>query len=136
MNPDPIIRSNPSRILVVDDEENTRLALCLLLQGKGYCVSTASHGLEALENLRQQTADFVLTDLHMPQMSGLDLLRSVKRDFPGVRVIMMTAIGGVQAQMEARLHGACDFLLKPVRSEELHAVLERWMIADANGGRA
>lgn len=86
------------RILVVDDEENTRIALKRLLSRDGYEVQTASNGLEALKSLRIYPAELIITDLNMPQMNGLAFLRELNRDYPSSNVIMITAFGEVESR--------------------------------------
>lgn len=115
----------PRKILVVDDEENARIALRALLQGEGFLVRTASHGLEALEVLRDEASDLVLTDIQMPLMDGVDLLRTVRKDFPGLPVIMMTAGCPNAAQDLAREYGATEVLFKPVNTDSLRLALSR-----------
>jgi len=113
------------RVLVVDDEENTRFAFRMLLQKAGYAVQTAAHGLEALTSLHTQVSDLVLTDLQMPYMNGIDLLRTLRRDFPGLPVVMMTAFKGADTEAMVHSHGAVEILFKPVDPDHLRSVLER-----------
>lgn len=114
---------NLSSILVVDDEENTRLGLCLLLQGAGYSVRTAAHGLDALVSLHSFHSDLVLTDFNMPQMNGLEFLKVVRRDFPYVHVIMMSAHDGIKSFLDVHGFAVCDCLAKPVNLESLRKVI-------------
>lgn len=111
------------RILVVDDEENTRIALTRLLSREGYDVQTAANGLEALSRLRQRAAELIITDLNMPEMNGLVFLRELNREFPASNVIMMTAYGEVESYLEALNLGAFEYLNKPLRVEELRKVM-------------
>ena len=93
------------QVLVVDDEENIRLFLHTLLQKKGYAVRTADSAEQALALLRQEPADFVLTDVKMPGMSGIELCRELREQWPDVVVVVMSAYGSVeQALEEARRH--------------------------------
>jgi len=78
------------RILVVDDEENTRLALTRLLAREGYDVKTAANGSEALSQIRNQPVELIITDLNMPVMNGLTFLRELNREQPASNVIMIT----------------------------------------------
>ncbi len=111
------------RILVVDDEENTRIALKRLLSRDGYEVQTASNGLEALKSLRIYPAELIITDLNMPQMNGLAFLRELNRDYPSSNVIMITAFGEVESYLEALNLGAFEYLNKPLRVDELRKVM-------------
>jgi len=111
------------RILVVDDEENTRLALTRLLSREGYEVNTAANGLEALSCLRNNPAELIITDLNMPEMNGLVFLRELNREYPASNVIMITAFGEVESYLEALNLGAFEYLNKPLRLEELRKVM-------------
>ncbi len=113
------------RVLVVDDEENARIGLKKLLALDGYHVDTASNGYEALEYLYRHSVDLVITDINMPEMNGLVFLRELNRSYPSVNVIMVTAYGGVESYLEAMNLGAFEYLNKPVRFEELKAVMDR-----------
>nr|WP_307726381.1 response regulator [Trichlorobacter sp.] len=109
--------------MVVDDEENTRLALTRLLSREGYEVTTAANGLEALSSLRNSPAELIITDLNMPEMNGLVFLRELKREYPASNVIMITAFGEVESYLEALNLGAFEYLNKPLRLEELRKVM-------------
>lgn len=111
------------RILVVDDEENTRIALTRLLSHEGYKVQTASNGLEALDALRLSPVELIITDLNMPEMDGLAFLRELNREYPASNVIMITAFGEVESYLEALNLGAFEYLNKPLRLEELRKVM-------------
>lgn len=113
------------KILVVDDEENARLGLSTLLRADGYQVTAAGNGLEALGHMQEDNFDLVITDINMPGMNGLLFLREISRSFPQVRVIMITAYGGVESYLEAMNLGACEYLNKPVKLKELKAVMKR-----------
>jgi DNA-binding NtrC family response regulator len=112
-------------ILVVDDEENLRRVMQVQLQQSGYDVATAASGDEALARLAAVPVDLVLTDLKMPGMSGLQLLKRIRAEYPEVIVIMITAFGTVETAVEAMRSGAYDYVVKPVNLEELKLVLSR-----------
>ena len=112
-------------ILLVDDEENARIALSRLLTREGYIVETAANGFEALVYLREHDVNLIVTDINMPEMNGIEFLREVNRSFPGSNVIMITAYGGVESYIEAINLGAFEYINKPVKIEELRSVLER-----------
>ena len=113
------------RVLIVDDEENARIGLKKLLDLEGYQVAAVANGFEALDYLNQQPVELVITDINMPEMNGLVFLRELNRSYPAVNVIMVTAYGGVESYLEAMNLGAFEYLNKPVRLEELKAVMER-----------
>jgi two-component system, response regulator, stage 0 sporulation protein F len=113
------------KILVVDDEENARLALRVILQQEGYQVDSVANGLEALEFLRRHRVNLVISDIKMPQMNGLAFLRELNRRYPSTRVIMVTAHGGIESYLEAIHLGAFEYIHKPVRVEELKWVMSK-----------
>jgi DNA-binding NtrC family response regulator len=112
-------------ILIVDDEENTRLGLFKLLSQEGYQVESAANGMEALELLRRRRVNLVISDINMPDMNGIGFLREVSRRFPSTSVIMITAYGGVETYLEAMNLGALEYLHKPVRLDELRSVMKK-----------
>lgn len=102
-------------VLIVDDERPHATALGRSFRREGHDVLEAGHGKEALELLRQQPVHLVVTDLMMPEMDGLDLLKAVQTLYPDVEVILMTAFGTVEKAVEAMRLGAYDFVTKPVK---------------------
>jgi DNA-binding NtrC family response regulator len=113
------------RVLVVDDDESLRRVTQVQLEQAGYEVRVASDGDTGIAMLQESGYDLVLTDLKMPGMSGLDLLRRVRTEYPDVVVIMITAFGSVDTAVEAMKAGAYDYITKPVRSDELELVVAR-----------
>ncbi len=113
------------KVLIVDDEENARTALAKLLASDGYQTTTVANGYEALECLRREPVDLVITDINMPGMNGLVFLRELNRSYSQVKVIMITAYGGVESYLEAMNLGAFEYLNKPFRLEELRVVINR-----------
>jgi DNA-binding NtrC family response regulator len=112
-------------LLVVDDEPQMLIAINETLRRKGYAVTTAGSGMEALCRLKERYYRLVLTDLRMPEVSGLDLLKKVKTLSPQTPVVLLTAYGTIQNAVDAMRHGAFDYLLKPFSSESLEAVVRR-----------
>lgn len=107
-------------ILVVDDDHANRVTLERLLGREGYDVVHANSGRTALEEFRRRgTVDLVLTDLKMPGMSGIDLLKAVRALDADVEVVVMTAYGTVETAVEAMKEGAYDFVTKPVKRHDL-----------------
>jgi len=110
----------------VDDEGNARSALAEILKDEGYRVETASDGFRALAKVDDFTPDIVLTDLKMPGMSGVELLRKLReRPEIDLAVVVMTAYGAVETAVLAMREGAVDYLMKPLNTDELLVVLER-----------
>src|SRR5689334_190876 len=97
---------NPNSILVVDDDESLRRVTQLQLEEAGYRVLTTSNGNEALGIIQHETLPLVITDLKMPGLSGLDLLKQIRQDHPETSVLMITAFGTVQNAVEAMKAGA------------------------------
>ena len=83
-------------ILIVDDEEDIRDALTMVLEGAGYDVMVASNGNEAVELQREQPADLIITDIIMPQKDGVSTIKEIRQTFPGIRIIAISGGGGVQ----------------------------------------
>src|SRR5579872_2794962 len=121
------IMSNDLRIrfLVVDDEPSIR-KLCVTIGDKlGFICSEAESAEAALAMLERQTADVVVADLKLPQMSGVNLLREIKRIQPGVEVGIMTGHGTIESAVDAMKVGAYDYIEKPFRVEKLRLLLQR-----------
>jgi two-component system response regulator PilR (NtrC family) len=114
-----------ANLLIVDDELGMRQFLTHLFQRDGHVVRVAGNGGEALEQLRQQAPDLIISDIRMPDMSGVDLLREAKSLLPEVEVIMMTAFANVDTAREAFLLGAYDFVQKPFDNDLLKEVVAR-----------
>jgi DNA-binding NtrC family response regulator len=113
------------RILVVDDEELNRDLLQQILEREGYQVAIAANGQEALALLRQEAFHVVLTDLKMPGMTGVEVIRELKMLAPSTMGIIHTAYGSVETAVEAMKAGAYDYVTKPVRRDELLVVIQR-----------
>ncbi len=110
----------PLKILVVDDEVPIRELLRKgLTQIGGYSVEVAQNGMEAVEKIEKDLFDLVLTDLMMPEMDGMELLRKIKGTRPDLMVIMITAHGSIDTAVEAMRLGADDFTTKPIELNEL-----------------
>jgi DNA-binding response OmpR family regulator len=101
-------------ILIVDDEENLRRSLSLILKKTGYEVSCASKGQEAIEYLQSKPYDLMFLDLKMPDMDGLELLPRIHGMFPDLPVLILTAHATLESAIEAVRKGARDYLVKPI----------------------
>ena len=114
------------RILVVDDEKIKRITLADDLAAQGHEVVTAADGAEAVERLAAGRFDVVVTDLKMPKLDGIELLKQIKQGpAADMEVIMMTAYGSIPVAVEAVKLGAFDFLTKPFRNEDIFPLLAR-----------
>jgi two-component system, NtrC family, response regulator len=108
------------KILIVDDEKNMCRSLEILLSGEGnYKVSSIDNAEGALKFIEKNDVDLIITDLTMPGMNGMELLRSVKENNPSIQVIIMTAFSTVQSAIEALKMGAYDYLMKPFSDDDL-----------------
>src|SRR5262245_8942283 len=116
-----------SRVLVVDDEKSILTYLEEALTQWGYQVTAALTGAEALAALRTQVFDAALTDVRMPDMSGIDLLREIKRKDESIEVVVMTGYPTISSAVEALKEGAYDYLSKPLILDELRHLMQRLM---------
>lgn len=121
------------KILIVDDDSSMRLALSESLVGLGYTVVTADSGTAALEKLEKDAAGIVITDMKMPVMDGIELLRRIKEQSSRTPVIVVTAYGTVDRAVEAMREGAADFVMKPFSIDHLESILAK-VVSAQNGG--
>lgn len=117
--------SQQPSVLVIDDESGILDTLRILLKKEGYEVSTAQGGKAGLEAIRANAPDIVLTDVRMPQVTGLDILQAVKETDPITPVLLMTAQASLQSAIQAVNAGAFYYLQKPFANDELLAILRR-----------
>jgi DNA-binding NtrC family response regulator len=117
----------PARILVVDDELSILLLLREALTQWGYQVTCVKSAGEALDAIRTELFDAAITDIRMPDMSGLDLLREIKRQDESIEVVMMTGYPTIASAVEALKEGAFDYLSKPLILDELRHLMTRMM---------
>jgi DNA-binding NtrC family response regulator len=124
-------------ILVVDDESMMRNLLERILSRDGYQVLSAEDGQDALKVLEKESVDIIISDLKMPRMSGFELLKAVKKDYPGIAMIMMTAYGDTYTVKDALLLGADEYITKPFKSFEISLVVERayWRLLSQDSQR-
>jgi len=128
-----IVTNERKTVLVVDDEENARIGLSCFLTQEGYDVAIASDGEEALEVLRENPhTSLIISDINMPGMNGMSLLREVNRQHPETAIIMVTAYGEVESYIDAMNLGAFDYLHKPVRTEELKLAIRKILAKSGN----
>ncbi len=107
------------RILVVDDEESIREFLDIMLRKEGYEVSMAEDGQAALDLIKKKSFDMVISDLQMPNLTGIELLRKVKDNYPDLLFMMITAFGTTETAVEAMKLGAYDYITKPFKIDEV-----------------
>ena len=117
--------AEPATLLVADDDPGLRESLERTLTREGYRVVLASDGRAALERVQAGGVDLIVTDLRMPGLTGLELLRAAKAIMPDVDVILLTAFGTVEEAVKAMKDGAYDFLTKPFRREQLVKLVDK-----------
>jgi DNA-binding NtrC family response regulator len=107
------------RVLVVDDERSMRELLAIVLKREGYDVLLAENGRMAVAALERGSIDLLVSDIRMPDMTGIEVLRAAKAVDPGIEAIMVTAFASQETAIEAMRLGACDYLIKPFDVDEL-----------------
>jgi len=116
---------NAIRIVVIDDEPLMRITIQDALVAEGYKVVNAETGKNGLTLLRENQADIVITDLKLPDMDGIEILRKVKASGPETQVILITAYGSIDSAVTAMKEGASDYLTKPFAMDELLLIIKR-----------
>ncbi len=114
-----------ANLLLVDDEQSYRQLLSLVFEESGHRIRTAGNGREALETLREEAADIIISDVRMPDMDGIALLREARKEHPDIGVVLMTAFATVDTAREAFILGADDFIQKPFDVEELKLIVSK-----------
>ncbi len=112
-------------LVIADDEKNTREGLRWALERKNMEIFLAADGEEALQLIRSERVEILITDLKMPRLDGLELLEFVKRESPETQVVMLTGHGTVESAVDAMKAGAYDYLIKPINIDELNLVVDR-----------
>ncbi len=113
------------RVLIADDDALSREFLTEAVRALGYQAESVTSGEKALEQLRSRDFDLLLTDLRMPGMNGVELVRTLGRELPELPIVMVTAHGTIETAVEAMRLGATDFLVKPCTGDSIQVVLER-----------
>ena len=114
-----------SKLLIVDDEQGMRQLLTIVFERAGHSVRAAENGRRALELLRAEPAELIISDVKMPDMGGIELLRAARELMPDVAVVMMTAFATVETAREAFKLGADDFIQKPFDIEEMKILVSK-----------
>ena len=118
------MKTEKSRLLIVDDEERAWKVLKINFQDR-YDVQVARNGAEAVRVLEEEHVDAILTDVKMPEMSGMELLKYVKKAYEWIPVVVMTAFGSVENAVEAMKAGDYDYIVKPIKIEDAELVVKR-----------
>ncbi|MBX3183545.1 MAG: EAL domain-containing protein [Polyangiaceae bacterium] len=131
----PTAADEQTRVLVVDDERFIREVLADFLGMEGYLVRTAEDGAAASRELDRARYHVIITDLKMPNMGGLDLLREIKSKSPDAVTLVMTGFGTVETAIDAMKCGAFDYVLKPFKVEQVLALVRQGLQARREGAR-
>src|SRR5262245_38769024 len=117
--------SEPLRLLLVDDDDLLRQTLAKRFERQGLTVATAANGAEAVARAETGRLDVALLDLHLPDMSGIDVLARLKELRPELEALMLTAHGSIETAIEAMKRGAYHYLTKPVNPPELDIQIQK-----------
>ena len=113
------------KALVVDDDKVTLELLSFQLQSEGFEVITAERGMKGLENVRENDFDIILTDLNLPDISGIEMVKRSKEIAPQTEIIMITGFGSMEKAIEATKAGAFYYIEKPVEFDELLVLITK-----------
>ncbi|MFC1829385.1 response regulator, partial [Thermodesulfobacteriota bacterium] len=113
------------KVLFIDDDQGIRRVMTVTLEDVGYRVLTAADGKSGIELCREESPQIVITDIRMPGMNGLEVLKSIKETDPNREVIVTTAYGEIEYAIQALQLGASDFITKPINDDALQVALER-----------
>ncbi len=114
-----------ANILIVDDEQGYCKVLKVVFEKEGYAVATANSGEEAVEHIQNEHCDLIISDVKMPDMNGIGLLKAARDHSDDIRIILMTAFGTLETAREAFKLGADDFIQKPFQNDELKLIVKR-----------
>jgi two-component system, chemotaxis family, chemotaxis protein CheY len=120
------LKERERHILIVEDDSALRKLYSFLLTQYGYTISEAEDGLQALEQIAHYPCDLVITDMNMPFMDGLELLRVIRRDYPSIHVILISAFGSRELEQNALRIGADEYISKPFSFEDLEERIRRY----------
>lgn len=112
-------------ILIIEDDESLRRVMHIQLSREGYDTSSVADSEQALAVLEKSPHNLVITDLNLPGMSGMDLLKKIRADYPETAVVVMTAFGTIPSAVEAIKSGAYDYITKPIHPYEMKALVSR-----------
>ena len=116
---------NELKILLVDDDDGIRKSFSALLIKRGYKIDAKSSGMDALNCIKKSKYDILLTDLKMPNMTGIELLKEARKIDPHLGVIIMTGYGEIASYLEAMDLGAVEYLNKPVNTVDLELIIRK-----------
>ena len=117
--------SNSKKILIVDDDKDIVKIVTTMLEGRGWDVTAAYNGREALDIVNQLRPDIILLDIMMPEMNGIEVLKRIKKIDAGTRIVMITAFGDVESYLDSMELGAYEYINKPFETDELLDMIEK-----------
>lgn len=112
-------------ILIIDDDDNLRDGLITLLEANGYNSKGAENGKIALNILEDEIFDLIITDYRMQEMDGMHFLKAIQKQFPSLKVIMITGYGSIEHAVEAMQSGAINYISKPIKPQKLLQIIEK-----------
>ena len=124
---------NNKTILVVDDEQNVRQLICKVLEKESFTVLTACNGSEGLEIFHKNSIDLIISDIKMPEMSGIEFLHKVKEEEPGIGFILITAFATTETAIDAIRSGAQDYITKPFDLKEIVTTVRKILLTADSG---
>jgi CheY-like chemotaxis protein len=113
------------KILIAEDMEDSRFYLQTLLEGRGYQVAAAENGKSAIHLFQENDFDLIISDIRMPEMDGLSMLRTIKKSHPQTPVIIISAYRELENVIEALRYGACDYITKPYEEKQVFDSIDR-----------
>jgi DNA-binding NtrC family response regulator len=117
------------RVLIVDDDRDIVKIVQTMLEDRGWGISAAYSGTEALDKVASQKPDVILLDIMMPEMNGIEVLKRIRKLDANARIIMITAFGDVESYLDSMELGAFEYINKPFETEELLELIERVVAA-------
>ena len=117
--------SDEKKILIVDDDKDIVKIVTTMLEGRGWDVTAAYNGREALDMVNASRPDIILLDIMMPEMNGIEVLKRIKKMDSGVRIVMITAFGDVESYLDSMELGAYEYINKPIETDELLDMIEK-----------
>ena len=115
------------KILIVDDEQNVRQLIGKVLEKEGYEISYACDGREGLDIFHKKNIDLIISDIKMPEMSGIEFLHEVKKQEPDIDFILITAFATMETAIEAIKNGAQDYVTKPFDIKEIVDAVKKYL---------
>ena len=124
-----------AKLLIVDDNEGVRHLVSRWLEKSGFSVREAKDGAEAIDKVRADPPDIILADIRMPKIDGIELAHIIKNDYPGIKIILMTAYSSPQTIAQARREGVDDYLEKPFTKDQVERITTEVLLGSEGSPR-